>query len=130
MTGYPLTRANRIKLARAFKNNKQVDLSIDCAIEGQMGKAFTDDAENPTVFEIEPGHFFCYFAGNAASAAGYEMIQSLPSYRMLMPSSPGWMEVAQEVHGDKLSRHTRYSFLSGNLSIDHLAFARRLTVQG
>jgi len=120
VTGYPLTRVNRIKLARAFKNIKRVDLSIDCAVEGQMGKAFTDDAETPTVFEIELGHFFCYFAGNAASAAGHEMIQSLPSYRMLMPSSPGWVKVAQEVHGAKLSKLARYSFSSGNLSIDHL----------
>jgi len=118
--GYPLTKPNRIKLARAFKNNKRVDLSIDCAIEGQMGKAFADDAKTPTVFEIELGHFFCYFAGNAASVAGYETIQSLPSYRMLMPSSPGWIEVAQEVHGDRLSKLARYSFSSGNLSIDHL----------
>ena len=120
VTGYPLTRANRIKLARAFKNNKRVDLSIECAIEGQMGKAFADDARNPTVFEIELGHFFCYFAGNAASAAGTEMIKGLPSYRMLLPSSPGWMDIAQEIHGDKLVRHTRYSFSSGNLSMEHL----------
>ena len=120
MTGYPLTKPNRIKLARVFKNTKRVDLSIDCAIEGQMGKAFTDDAENLTVFEIELGHFFCYFAGNAASAAGHEMIKSLPSYRMLMPSSPGWMEVVQEVHGHRLSQLARYSFSSENLSIGHL----------
>jgi len=120
MIGYSLTKANRIMLARAFKNNKRVDLSMDCAIEGQMGKAFTDDAENPTVFEIELGHFFCYFAGDAASTAGYEMIKSLPPHRMLLPSSPGWMDIAQEMHGDKLLRHTRYSFSSGNLSIDYL----------
>jgi GNAT superfamily N-acetyltransferase len=120
VTGYPLMKPNRIKLARAFKNARRVDLSIDCAIEGQMGKAFADDAVSPTVFEIELGHLFCYFAGNAASVAGCEMIKSLPSYRMLMPSTPGWLEVAQEVHGDRLSKLARYSFSSGNLSIDHL----------
>lgn len=34
---YPLTKANRVKLARAFKHVPRVDLSIQFAIEGLMG---------------------------------------------------------------------------------------------
>ena len=44
----PLNKANRIKLAIAFKNVPRVDLSIDSAIEGQMGKAFVDDLREHT----------------------------------------------------------------------------------
>jgi hypothetical protein len=69
---FTLTKANRIRLARAFRNLTRVDLSVDCAIEGQMGKAFVDKLENPTVFEIELSLFFCYFAGDAHSDGGYD----------------------------------------------------------
>jgi hypothetical protein len=54
-----LTRANRLLLARAFRDNQRVDVGIDCAIEGQMGQAFIDDADNPLAFKIEQGPF-CY----------------------------------------------------------------------
>ncbi len=37
ITEYPLTKPNRVKLARAFKHVPRVDLSIQCAIEGLMG---------------------------------------------------------------------------------------------
>ena len=37
ITEYPLTKANRVKLARAFKHVPRVDLSIQFAIEGLMG---------------------------------------------------------------------------------------------
>ena len=33
-----LTKANRLKIARAFRGNKRVDFSIECAIEGQLGR--------------------------------------------------------------------------------------------
>jgi hypothetical protein len=47
-----LTKTNRLTLARAFKNNKRVDTSIDCVIEGQMGRAFVDDLHEPTAYRI------------------------------------------------------------------------------
>lgn len=61
-----LTKANRIELAKAFRNVVQVDLSIACVIEGQMGKAFVDNVQSPSAFKIEVGPF-CYFAGDATS---------------------------------------------------------------
>jgi RimJ/RimL family protein N-acetyltransferase len=114
-----LTKANRIRLARAFRGNKRVDISIDCVIEGQMGKAFADDSENPTAFQIEVGPFR-YFAGDARSPGGREMIKNLPPYTLLMPAPDEWMEVAKEIHGEKLNPFSRYSFSAENLSVDHL----------
>lgn len=55
ITELMLTKANRLELARAFRHNKRVDISIDCVIEGQMGKAFVDDPAAPTVFKITQG---------------------------------------------------------------------------
>ena len=114
-----LTKANRIRLARAFRNSKRVDLSIDCVIEGQMGRAYAHDPANPAAFRIEVGPF-SYFAGNPRSPGGREMIKSLPPYTLLMPSPREWVEVAKEIHGDKLAESTRYSFSSANLSVEHL----------
>jgi len=96
-----------------------VDISIDCVIEGQMGKAFADDSENPTAFQIEVGPFR-YFAGDARSPGGHEMIKNLSPYTLLMPAPAEWMEVAREIHGEKLTPFSRYSFSSENLSVEHL----------
>ena len=71
---YPLTKANRIRLARAFKHVPRVDLSIECILEGQMGIAFVDDVQNPIAFKIEIGPFF-YFAGDATSSGGHIMLK-------------------------------------------------------
>ena len=48
----PHTKANRIRFTRAFRNSKRVDLSIDCVIESQMGKAFTDSLGDPMAFKM------------------------------------------------------------------------------
>ena len=74
MIALSLTKGNRIRLARAFRGSKRVDIAIDCVVEGQMGNAFADDPENPTAFKIEVGPF-CYFAGDARSTGGVEMIR-------------------------------------------------------
>jgi GNAT superfamily N-acetyltransferase len=116
----PLTRANRILLARTFREVRRVDLSIECAIEGQMGKAYVDDAEHPAAFEIEQSGFFCYLAGDPHARGGRELVGALASPKFLMPSSPGWIELAREIHGDKLKKLTRYSFSSERLSLEHL----------
>ena len=54
---YPLTKANRIRLARAFRHIPRVDVSIECVLEGQMGSAFVDNVHQPTVFKIMIGPF-------------------------------------------------------------------------
>jgi len=38
-----LTKANRLKIARAFRFNKRVDFSTECVVEGQLGRVFVDD---------------------------------------------------------------------------------------
>ena len=58
---YPLTPANRLKLAVAFRQVRRVDISVDSAIEGQMGAAFVDDPSSPQIFQLRQSDFFCYF---------------------------------------------------------------------
>lgn len=114
-----LTKANRLKLARAFYHNKRVDLSIECVIEGQMGKAFVNDLAHPTAYRITVGPFW-YFAGEADGPVGQQMMQGLRAYNILMPSPAPWIKVAQEMYGDHLKKFTRYSFSAAELSSHHL----------
>jgi len=114
-----LNKVNRLKLAQAFYNHKRVDMSIECVIEGQMGKAFVDNPAHPTAYRITLGPFW-YFAGEARSAGGRQMMQGFPAYSLLMPSPDAWLAVAREVYGDHLRPFTRYSFSSAELAAEHL----------
>jgi GNAT superfamily N-acetyltransferase len=88
-------------------------------LEDQSGSAYVDDVDQPRAFQIDTHPFF-YFAGSAETLASQEMMRSLPGFCFLMPSAPGWYELAQQIHGEKLYLLTRYSFSSAQLSLDHL----------
>ena len=114
-----LNKTNRLRLARAFQHNKRVDYSIDCVVEGQMGRAFADDPRHPVAFRITLGPFW-YFAGDANSPGGQALIQDL-THSLLMPSPAEWIAAAQKVFQDRLVPYTRYSFSPDQLSEAHLA---------
>ena len=116
---YPLTKANRMQLARAFRNVPRVDISIECVLEGQMGKAYVDDLQNPSVYKIQVGPFI-YFAGDLSSEGGGEMLTDIKPYTLFMPSSAGWLEEGKKMYGEKLIGFDRYSFSSECLSFEHL----------
>lgn len=116
----PLTKPNRLRLAEAFRHNQRVDYSIDCVIEGQMGRAYADDPERPTAYRITVGPFW-YFAGDAGGPGGRALMGEFPPYSLLMPSPPEWIAAAREVFGDKLVSFPRYSFSADGLSETHLA---------
>jgi len=119
MIHYPLSKSNRIQLARAFCHHKRVDMGIPCVIEGQMGKAFVNDLHDPAVFKIMQGPF-CYFAGDPQTAGGLAMLRNLEPYNILMPSPPEWAETAKGIHGDRLVRFNRYSFSPAQLAVEEL----------
>ena len=100
MIEYPLTKANRIRLARAFYPVPRVDFSIDCVLEGQMGAAFVDDSTHPAVFQIQVGPFV-YFAGDAACA------NALTALHTLTPPSAGTSRTASSTASTPASRSSR-----------------------
>jgi GNAT superfamily N-acetyltransferase len=114
-----LNKANRILIARAFADVLRVDMSIDCVIEDQMGQALVDNARSPAVFKLEVGSFR-YFAGNAASAEGQSLIDSLRPYTFIMPSAPGWAEAAKDKYQDRLIPIDRFRYSSERLAAEHL----------
>ena len=114
-----LNKTNRLRLARAFQQ-RRVDYAIDCVIEGQMGQAFADDAQQPTAFCIAIPPFY-YFAGEVNSPGGEALLRELPHYSLLMPSPPEWFAAAQQLFSQQLKPITRYSFDTSQLSEPHLA---------
>jgi GNAT superfamily N-acetyltransferase len=115
-----LNKANRLRLAEAFRHNKRVDYSIDCIIEGQLGRALVDDPARPTAYAINIGPFW-YFAGDADSPGGRALLAEYPPYNLLMPSPPAWVAAAREIFGDRLVTSPRYSFAAESLSEAHLS---------
>lgn len=116
----PLTPTNRLRVAEAFRHNPRVDYSLDCVIEGQMGRAYADDPERPTAYRLTVGPFW-YFAGDADGPGGRALLAEFPPYNLLMPSPPAWVAAAKETFGDKLVSFPRYSFDAGSLSEAHLS---------
>ncbi len=116
---YPLTKVNRIRLARVFRNVSRVDVSIECVIEGQMGRVYVDDIQNPSAYKIQMGPFF-YFAGDPSGEGGQEMLRNIQPWRLFMPSAEGWIEAGKRVYAERLISFDRYSFSSEYLSCEHL----------
>lgn len=116
----PLTPANRLRLAEAFRHNPRVDYSLDCVIEGQMGRGYVDDPDQLTAWRIVIGPFW-YFAGDAGTPGGRALLADLPPYNLLMPSPPAWAAAAKEQFGDRLVTFPRTSFAAESLSEAHLS---------
>jgi GNAT superfamily N-acetyltransferase len=118
MHDYPLNKVNRITLAAAFGEVKRVDLSIDCVVEGQMGRAYVSDPDKATAFMIKVGPL-CYFAGEVNNS-GALLLKSLEPHSIIMPSPEPWICAAKDIHGERLVEFPRYSFSSQSLNISHL----------
>jgi GNAT superfamily N-acetyltransferase len=118
ITEYPLTKANRIHLAQAFRSVPRVDISIECVLEDQMGVAYVDDADKPSAYMIRIGPFH-YFAGDINGEGGQEMVKEFPPYNLFMSASTGWADAFQRVYGERFFKIERYNFSSDNLSIEH-----------
>jgi GNAT superfamily N-acetyltransferase len=116
---YPLTKANRIRLASAFRHVPRVDISIECVLEDQMGMAFVDNIENPSAYMIKIGPFH-YFAGDVTSTGGQEVVKNFQPYNLFMSALPGWAEAFKNLYGERFFEIERYMFSSENISVEHL----------
>src|SRR5690606_10383883 len=108
---YSLTKANRIRLAQAFRNVPRVDISIECVLEDQMGMAYVDDVKHPSVYLIRIGPFH-YFAGDVNSNGAQEMLKGFPPYNLFMSASAGWAEAFKSHYGERFIAIERYIFSS------------------
>ncbi len=117
---FALTRANRLTVARSFRHNKRVDFAIQCVVEGQLGRVFVDNPDNPGAFCIRVGPFG-YFAGDTQTPGARRLMQAFPAYGLIMPSPVAWIDLAREVFGAALETIHRFTFSAAHLSAEHLA---------
>jgi GNAT superfamily N-acetyltransferase len=94
-------------------------MSIDCTVEGQMGRAFVDDMEAAAVYKIEIWPFF-YLAGDATGPGARTMLEAIRPYTLFMPSAPGWVEAGKQMYGERLTSFERHSFSQEQVSAEHL----------
>ena len=120
MIPFPLTKANRIRLGRAFANVPVVDIGIDCAIEDQMGSAYVDSLDSPSAFMIEQGGFFSYFAGDLQSENGQAFLKAVQRGRILMSGEKGWGGEVSAVYGDGVMLIQRTHYSAESLSREQL----------
>lgn len=120
----PLTKANRLAIARAFRHHARVDVAIDCVTEGQMGRAWVDDPTDPSIFLLTQGGFFGYLAGDPESPAGKEMVAALPAPLLLMPGlldgNDPWLAKVSAHFGERARPVERYRFSGEALTLGRL----------
>jgi GNAT superfamily N-acetyltransferase len=116
----PITKSNRLKVAQAFRSNQRVDLSIQCVIEGQMGKVYANHLDHPKAFLIEVSNFFWYFAGDASVLQEDQFITTTSANKLIMPSPVEWLENLQAMFVHRLLPMERFSFSSSTLSLEKI----------
>lgn len=119
MIEYPLTKANRIRLGRAFRNVPRVDLSIPCLLEDQIGQAYVDTLDHPSAFLLRNG-VFNYYAGDPHGTGADALLAQVEPYTLIMPSAPGWLEAIRARYGERVCPFDRYSVSGEGLSAEQL----------
>lgn len=96
----PLTKTNRVAIARAFAHYKHYDVVLDAVVEGQMGKAYTNDFENSELYrvEVEP---FQYLSGDVAHEDAVEMVRAIKPKSFVLPCGEAWMSLIQAEYGER-----------------------------
>lgn len=109
-------------LTELFEDHPQVDLALDSILEGQSGGnigIIFDNAIQPHAAQIIQGSFTA-FAGAADCRGAHDMVAGLTPGCFVQPCSDDWINLAYQIHGDRLKKSKRYSFSSASLDSSHL----------
>jgi hypothetical protein len=111
---------NRAQLRPLFDGFPGLHGCLHAALEGTMGRAWTDDAAQPSVARIELD--FNFLTGDANSPAAEELVRSIDrgaAYYFAV-SNDGWPPLLRRIWGDKLGEHGRVAFQPGAWDRDRL----------
>jgi RimJ/RimL family protein N-acetyltransferase len=93
----------------------------DAILDGTMGQALADDAEEPQVAVLEaPSLKLCIVGGDAGHPSARAFLQELSPPKALIFASEDWEALLRQIHRGKLLRLPRYAFTSENLDREHL----------
>ncbi|HOK42993.1 MAG TPA: GNAT family N-acetyltransferase [Thermoclostridium caenicola] len=105
-------RDKRAVLAPVF--SKMEHAMIQACLQGHMGHAWADDAQNPTCGKIMVGDI-AFLAGRPINPAARELVLVVPSrYRSgemyLVPETPEWDHLIENLFKGRCYRFQRYAF--------------------
>jgi len=89
------------------------DTLIWSCLQGHMGRAWADDADDPAAAQIITSDF-CFLAGDAGIPSAIELVRNIPGdYRrpwMLIASrTDSWHELIEEAYHGKFKKFMRYA---------------------
>lgn len=119
---YEVEKSSLEKLFPLFKGMAYTrDTLILSCLQGYMGKAWTDNIENPTAAEIMVGEC-TYFAGNADLEISKELLNNLPPAALAVVSTKEWGKCIEAAYKGHVKKFQRYAFKKGpkNLDCNHL----------
>jgi hypothetical protein len=88
----------------------------DAILDGYMGEAYVDDADNPQMAVLEaPKLKLSILGGDARRPAARKYLEELSVPRIVMFGAEGWDELLREIHGGRLIQLPRYAFSSEKL---------------
>ncbi len=99
---------------------------VAAVLSGEMGTAFVDDVDNPTVGQLTLGwpHIF---AGDATSRASEAMLREIPPQATLIGEDTAWTDAFRRIWGSQLVPWKRIAFSTGDWNLKTLmALTQRL----
>ena len=115
-----IDKADREGLSRLFQGYTWNYLA-DAILEGTVGRALADDADDPHAAVLEaPSLQLSIVGGDAAHPSARKYVEQLPKQTAIFFASEGWEALVQTLHGDSSITVPRYAFTSEALDIEHL----------
>ena len=115
-----IEKADRQGLAGLFQGYTWNYLA-DAILEGIMGRAVADNADDPCVAVLQaPNLKLNIVGGDAGHPAAREYLEQLPAKSALFLGAGGWAELVQSILGSKTIEMPRYAFTSEELDLDQL----------
>ena len=86
---------------------------VAAVLSGEMGAAFVDDLDNPTVGRLTLGwpHIF---AGDATHRTSEAMLREIPPEATLIGAAPAWADAFRRIWGNQLVSWKRIAFSAGD----------------
>lgn len=104
---YQLNKQEMSKIAPLFHHSSHA-MVLSC-LQGYMGKAWTDNSNDPKSAQIVVGDF-CFFAGQPDKELVENMkIDSPSGFLLIIPENKNWEELIEQTYDNNYERFYRYS---------------------
>jgi len=114
----PIAPTGRARLRPLFDGLPGLHGCLDAALDGGMGEAFADDANEPAVARVLLD--FDLLGGDASAPAAIEAARAIEPPASIVPAGAGWETLLRRVWGEALGSRTRVAFRAGGWQRERL----------